>query len=81
MTVRPRPFRYHAVDLDRDLVLGTYPSQAEATVAILKEGESGSLREGATRQFAVRVESIASGETYDIPLEVAGKAGESDAST
>jgi hypothetical protein len=76
MTEWPRPFRYHAVDLDRDVVLGTYPSQAEATLAVLKDGETGDLTAGARRRFAVRVESIASGETYDIPLEVAAKAGE-----
>jgi hypothetical protein len=73
MTERPRPFRYHAVDLDRGVVLGSYPSQAEATMAVLHEGESTDLAARERRRYAVRVESLASGETYDIPLEVVAK--------
>jgi hypothetical protein len=78
MTERPRPFRYHAVDLDRGVVLGCYPSQAEATVAVLREGESTDMGVRERRRFAVRVESIASGDTYDIPLEVVANAPEAD---
>jgi hypothetical protein len=74
MTGRPRPFRYHAVDLDREVVLGTYASQPEATFAVLEEGESTDMEVGERRHFAVRVESKTSGETYDIRLEVAALA-------
>jgi hypothetical protein len=75
MTERPRPFRYHAVDLDREVVLGTYASQPEATFAVLQEGESADMAVGERRHYAVRVESKVSGETYDIRLEVAALSG------
>jgi hypothetical protein len=77
MTDWPRPFRYHAVDVDRDVVLGSYPSQAEATLAVLEEGESTEMASGERRRFAVRVESIESGHVYDIPLEVTATRDES----
>jgi hypothetical protein len=70
MTERPRPFRYHAVELESGAVLGTYPSQHDATRAVLEAGESVSLEPGEVKVYAVRVEAIATGETYDIPLEV-----------
>jgi hypothetical protein len=70
MIERKKPFRYHAVDLESGAVLGTYSSQQDATLAVLEAGESVSLDPGETKAYAVRVESIASGETYDIPLEV-----------
>jgi hypothetical protein len=72
MTARPRPFRYHAVDVDLDRTIDTFESQVEATTAILHAGESITLGPGEKHAYAVRVESIASGNTYDIPLEVEG---------
>lgn len=68
-----RPFRYHAVDLDSDQILGTYDSQLEATNAILREGESIALKPGETHEFAVRIEAISSGHTYDVSLQVKGQ--------
>jgi hypothetical protein len=68
-----RPFRYHAVDLDRDLLLGTFESQLEATNAILVAGEEIHLGPGETHEFAVRIEAISSGHTYDVPLQVKGQ--------
>jgi hypothetical protein len=70
MTARPRPFRYHAVDVDLARTIDTFDTQAEATTAILRVGESIALAPGEKHAYAVRIESIASGNTYDIPLEV-----------
>jgi hypothetical protein len=65
-----RPFRYHAVDANNGQVLGTYGSQQEATTRILHEGESIAIGPGETRDYVVRIETIATGETYDVPLQV-----------
>jgi hypothetical protein len=72
VTARPRPFRYHAVDVDLDRTIDTFDTQAEATTAILHAGEAIALAAGEKHAYAVRIESIASGNTYDIPLEVEG---------
>ena len=67
---RTTRFRYHAMDLDAEASLGTFGSQREATEAILKAGHECELPPGGSREYAVRIESIDSGSTYDIPLSV-----------
>lgn len=65
-----RHFRYHALDVDDDRVLDSFDSQAEATDAVIRVGESIDLQPGQCHNYAVRIESLATGDTYDIPLEV-----------
>jgi hypothetical protein len=67
--VQPR-FRYHAVDVDGNVTLNTFSTQVAATQAVLEAGEAIGLQPGQTRTYAVRIESIASGDCYDIPLVV-----------
>lgn len=67
--VQPR-FRYHAVDVDGGVTLSTFATQVDATRAVLEAGEAFSLESGQRRTYAVRIESIASGDCYDIPLVV-----------
>lgn len=73
MSAYRRPFRYHAVDVDLGRTIDTFESQLEATNAVLREGEAIELGPGEKHVYAVRIESIASGNTYDIPLEVEGR--------
>lgn len=66
----PRRFKYHALDVDAGTLLDTFETQAEATSAIIRVGERVALAPGECRTYAVRIESLVSGDTYDIPLEV-----------
>ena len=67
---RTQRFRYHAIDLETGGTLGTFGSQREATEAVLHAGNASELAPGAVHHYAVRIESIASGRIYDVPLQV-----------
>jgi hypothetical protein len=58
------------VDVDGGVTLCTFATQVDATRAVLEAGEAFSLEPGQSRTYAVRIESIASGDCYDIPLVV-----------
>lgn len=70
MTEYVRPFRYHAIDVDGDRHLGTFPSQQEATHAVLRDGEAVALGPGTVRRYVVRIEAKDSGSSYDVELNV-----------
>jgi len=81
MTGYERPFRYHAIDADADRHIGTYPSQQEATEAVLRDGEAVALRPGTSRRYVVRIEAKESGSSYDVELNVEAPDGDSTEET
>lgn len=70
MTDFDRPFVYHAIDVDGDRHLGTFNSQQEATVAVLRDGEDAELAPASSRHYVVRIQALATGSSYDVDLTV-----------